>query len=95
MTIGQASVPAAFTPNELLRIRSLLSPVPSYRPGSFPPHTASFSIDDAAAGGLKSSRAVGPKEAAVLIPLMNIDGQPHVLLEVRASKMRTHAGEVR
>jgi hypothetical protein len=42
-----------------------------------------------------NKKALLAQEAAVLIPLMNLNGEAHVLLEVRASKMRTHAGEVR
>lgn len=68
-----------FTPAILDQIKSRLSPTPpSLR---LPPHSVSFTRRPAA-------------EAAILIPLMNVDGQPHVLLEVRAAKMRTHAGEI-
>ena len=84
-----------FTPRELARIASLLHPVPEYNPGSFPPHTVSFTSTRDPSTPNASLVASGPKEAAVLIPLVNVDGRSHVLLEVRASKMRTHAGEVR
>lgn len=84
-----------FTLNELSRISSLLAPVPTHRPGSFPPHTASFALDSSINTGSASRKSHGPKEAAILIPLLNVDNRPCVLLEVRATKMRTHAGEVR
>lgn len=35
------------------------------------------------------------KEAAVLVPLCNIQGKPSVLFTVRNMNMRTHRGEVR
>lgn len=70
-----------FTTAALSEIRSLLSP--TFAPGTpLPPHTAQFVKRPAS-------------EAAVLIPLMNIDGQPHVLMEVRATHMRSHGGEIR
>jgi hypothetical protein len=70
-----------FTTAALSEIRSLLSP--TFAPGTpLPPHTAKFVKRPAS-------------EAAVLIPLMNIDGQPHVLMEVRATHMRSHGGEIR
>ncbi|WVR04684.1 hypothetical protein IAU60_001695 [Kwoniella sp. DSM 27419] len=34
-----------------------------------------------------------PVEAAVLIPLMNVNGEPCVLMEVRNKNLRVHAGE--
>jgi hypothetical protein len=37
----------------------------------------------------------GEINAAVLVPLCNVDGVPGVLLELRAGKLRSHAGEVR
>lgn len=33
--------------------------------------------------------------AAVLVPLANVDDRPSLLLEVRAAKLRSHGGEVR
>ncbi|KAG1794842.1 NUDIX hydrolase domain-like protein [Suillus plorans] len=36
----------------------------------------------------------GEVNAAVLVPLCNVDGVPGVLLELRGSKLRSHAGEV-
>lgn len=70
----------AFTPAILDQIKSRLSPTP---PSKFqlPPHTVPFTRRPAT-------------EAAILIPLMNIQREPHILLEVRAAKMRTHAGEI-
>lgn len=94
----------AFTRAELQRIASLLTPVPPFAPGSFPPHTASYNSParPSTRGGAAntttlstSARSGGPKEAAVIIPLMNINNEAHVLLEVRATSMRTHAGELR
>nr|ODN89500.1 hypothetical protein L203_02210 [Cryptococcus depauperatus CBS 7841] len=56
--------------------------IPLQRPSlqALPAHTVSFNRP--------------PSEAAVLIPLLNIDSQPHVLMQVRAKAMRVHAGEV-
>jgi len=44
----------------------------------------------------KSQTTVVPDEtnAAVLVPLCNVDGVPGVLLELRGSELRSHAGEV-
>lgn len=70
-----------FTRTILEEIRGRLSPAPE-PDFAIPPHTVSFIRRPAS-------------EAAVLIPLMNIGDVPHVLLEVRAAKMRTHAGEIR
>lgn len=36
----------------------------------------------------------GEVNAAVLVPLCNVDGVPGVLLELRGGKLRSHAGEV-
>lgn len=36
----------------------------------------------------------GEANAAVLVPLCNVDGVPGVLLELRGGKLRSHAGEV-
>ncbi|KIY70763.1 hypothetical protein CYLTODRAFT_419441 [Cylindrobasidium torrendii FP15055 ss-10] len=41
-----------------------------------------------------SSRELGDKSAAVLLPLCNVRDVPGILLEVRAKTMRTHSGEV-
>ena len=73
--------PRVFTRDGVDRIRSLLSSVPDsgFR---IPPHNVSFSKKPAT-------------EAAVLIPLLNVDGEAHVLMELRASHMRTHSGEMR
>ncbi|RXK36313.1 hypothetical protein M231_06449 [Tremella mesenterica] len=70
---------APFTRTELSRIRSLLLPTPTeeFVP---PPHTARNPHGE-------------PIEAAVLIPLMNVDNRPHILFEVRSSGLRSHAGE--
>ena len=40
------------------------------------------------------SEPVSAKHAAVLVPLFELDGQIHVILTQRNSKMRSHAGEV-
>jgi hypothetical protein len=71
-----------FTREELSRVRTRLSPTLDYKRGDLPPHTVSFAKKQAS-------------EAAILIPLMNIEDEPHVLLEVRAAHMRSHAGEIR
>ncbi len=70
-----------FNPASLARIKSLLT-LPQPLSGTFPPpHSVMWNRP--------------PSESAVLIPLMNIDDQPCIVLEVRARKMRVHAGEVR
>ncbi|KGB75102.1 hypothetical protein CNBG_0940 [Cryptococcus deuterogattii R265] len=71
--------PRTFTPSILANISRALKP-PSLPP-ILPPHTHT---------------TVGPRpptDAAVLIPLMNINSEPHILMEVRANGMRVHAGE--
>lgn len=73
-----------FTASTLSDLRRALLPIPSVTSRSPPPHTVSV-----------PSGKRPPSEAAVLLPLMNIGDVPHVLLEVRAVDMRTHAGEVR
>jgi len=35
------------------------------------------------------------RNAAVLIPLCNVGGEPGILLEVRAKTLSTHSGEIR
>jgi hypothetical protein len=62
------------------KIQSRLSP--TLAPGTpLPGHTVQFTKRPAS-------------EAAILIPLMNIDDEPHVLMEVRAANMRSHGGEI-
>ncbi|KAJ1927593.1 hypothetical protein IWQ60_002772 [Tieghemiomyces parasiticus] len=39
-------------------------------------------------------RSTGLREAAVLVPLCNVDGVPSVLFTVRSMNLRTHQGEV-
>ncbi|WVQ83296.1 hypothetical protein IAT38_005435 [Cryptococcus sp. DSM 104549] len=68
-----------FTPSLLSALSRTLRPATPPPLTALPPHTAAYSRT--------------PAEAAVLIPLMNIGGEPHVLMEVRAKKMRVHAGE--
>nr|KIR49659.1 hypothetical protein I312_00747 [Cryptococcus bacillisporus CA1280] len=71
--------PRTFTPSILTNISRALKP-PSLPP-ILPPHTHT---------------TIGtrpPTDAAVLIPLMNINSEPHILMEVRANGMRVHAGE--
>ena len=70
-----------FTADTLREIRSRLRLPPSHHPTQAPSHTVKYGKQ--------------PSEAAVLIPLINIDGRPHVLLEKRSEKLRVHAAEVR
>ncbi|OJA10446.1 hypothetical protein AZE42_05897 [Rhizopogon vesiculosus] len=42
----------------------------------------------------KTNVIPGEVNAAVLVPLCNVDGVPGVLLELRGGKLRSHAGEV-
>ncbi|KAG1741077.1 NUDIX hydrolase domain-like protein [Suillus lakei] len=42
----------------------------------------------------KTAVIQGEANAAVLVPLCNVDGVPGVLLELRGGKLRSHAGEV-
>lgn len=74
-------VPNAFTTSSLNEIRRLLQPAPDHT-FTFPPHTVQFAKRPAS-------------EAAVLLPLMSIKGSPHILMELRSSGLRTHAGEIR
>lgn len=78
----RGALPGPFTRRTIDDVRSLLSPVPHFHPHtSAPGHTVTFSRS--------------PREAAVLIPLMNIGGEAHILMQVRSAGMRVHAGEVR
>ncbi|WRT64712.1 uncharacterized protein IL334_001646 [Kwoniella shivajii] len=54
--------------------------IPPTLPRPLPAHNVSFTKT--------------PSESAVLIPLMNLNGKPHVLMEVRGRGLRVHAGEV-
>jgi len=47
------------------------------------------------AASFKTVIIPGEVNAAVLVPLCNVDGVPGVLLELRGDKLRSHAGEVR
>ncbi|RSH92203.1 hypothetical protein EHS25_008618 [Saitozyma podzolica] len=71
-----------FTRSSLDAIKSVLVQPPPWSPTKLPDHTVGF------------SRGKVATEAAVLIPLLNVEGKPHVLMEVRSSTLRTHAGEV-
>lgn len=73
---------SAFTRSSLDELRARLDPIPSVEPFRAPAHTVEFAKRPAS-------------EAAVLIPLLNIGQQPHVLMELRSSGLRTHAGEIR
>ncbi|ORY30370.1 NUDIX hydrolase domain-like protein [Naematelia encephala] len=81
VTSTTTTTTTAFTRSSLNDIRHKLKPELTVHPSDLPGHTISIS-------------GRGPREAAVLIPLMNIDARPHILMEVRASELRTHAGEV-
>src|SRR5690349_6212876 len=70
-----------FTRSSLDAIKSVLAQPPPWSPSNLPGHTVGF------------ARGKVATEAAVLIPLLNLDGKPHVLMEVRSSSLRTHAGE--
>jgi hypothetical protein len=72
-----------FTRSSLDAIKSVLVQPPPWSPTKLPDHTVGF------------SRGKVATEAAVLVPLLNVEGKPHVLMEVRSSTLRTHAGEVR
>ncbi|ORX33938.1 NUDIX hydrolase domain-like protein [Kockovaella imperatae] len=62
-------------------IRSALKYPPKHSPADCPPHTVEVG-------------ARPPSEAAILLPLMNIQGEPCILLSRRSEKLRVHAGEV-
>lgn len=52
-------------------------------------------LSKSASPGGKHNTLKHPGNAAVLIPLCNVQGVPGVLLEVRGKFLRTHSGEVR
>ena len=71
-----------FTRPDLISIRKSLLPLPTSSLDALPPHT-----------NFPSARV--PAESAILVPLMNLNGEAHVLLQIRAASMRVHAGEAR
>lgn len=87
---------SSFTRTDLDKIRNLLDPLPTFgcRSTKFPDHHF----------GSLGGQERRPSEAAILIPLCNLNLDlnlsihqvgPHVLMEVRNTRMRVHAGEVR
>lgn len=74
--------PASFTRAELAKIQKVLLPAPMEPIATLAPHTL-------------ANMAKPPREAAVLIPLCNIGGVAHLLMEVRAAGLRVHASEAR
>jgi hypothetical protein len=36
-----------------------------------------------------------PPKASIMIPLLNVDGVPNLLVQIRAAALRVHAGEIR
>ena len=74
----------SFTRADLESIRAVLDPVPSFPLASAPPHTA-----------FVQANGRPPADSAVLIPLMNIDQEAHILLQIRSATLRVHAGEAR
>lgn len=72
------SLTAPFTPRSLILIKKALAAALPQNPNS-----KSHSLNDSS-----------ELNAAVLVPLANIDGKPSVLLELRGA-LRSHAGEVR
>ena len=92
------SQPAPFTRASLEQIRSLLLPAPLHRPVPLDPASQSpCPTSPLPQHGIPWQTSRPPREAAILIPLINMGDppQPGFLLELRSSKMRDHAGEVR
>ncbi|KAG1907689.1 NUDIX hydrolase domain-like protein [Suillus fuscotomentosus] len=62
---------------------------------NFPPlYALQTAIISTRATTSKTPVTPGEVNAAVLVPLCNVDGVPGVLLELRGGKLRSHAGEV-
>jgi hypothetical protein len=87
--------------------RTLAARAPLPRPTGSSPYLTSLAspLSRAALANVRTALAkndalippADPQErhAAVLVPLCNIGGQPGILLELRASTLRSHSGEVR
>jgi 8-oxo-dGTP pyrophosphatase MutT (NUDIX family) len=76
------------------RLRRGLQALPDHRPG----HTRYGPFRAAPAAALlellRASPARPPQAAAVLVPILERAGPPRLLLTVRASHLRTHAGQI-
>jgi 8-oxo-dGTP pyrophosphatase MutT (NUDIX family) len=94
MTPAALRAPGALPADWLLRLRRALLVLPDHRPehcrfGPFraEPPAALLAL-------LRESAAASPRAAAVLVPILERAGAPHLLLTVRASHLRTHAGQI-
>lgn len=84
---GLTTAPAAFTRADLDAIAGRLLPHPTTAIADLPPHkTGLFNA---------ARKPAYPRDAAVLIPLCNVGGKAHILLEVRSAGLRVHASEAR
>ncbi|BEJ12882.1 hypothetical protein CspHIS471_0300560 [Cutaneotrichosporon sp. HIS471] len=72
--------PLAFSRAELNAIRSRLNDAPTMPLNEMPPHTCKFDKRP-------------PRDSGVLIPLANIGGVAHIIVELRAAALRVHASE--
>ncbi|KAL1411668.1 hypothetical protein Q8F55_002633 [Vanrija albida] len=80
-----AAPPRVFTRASLASIAAALD-APNRLPlSALPPHPAGLQT------AAKTPRP--PREAGVLLPLCNVRGEAHVLMEIRAAGLRTHASE--
>jgi 8-oxo-dGTP pyrophosphatase MutT (NUDIX family) len=76
------------------RLRGALRALPDHRPehcrfGPFRAAPPAAVID-----ALRASQSEAPRAASVLVPMFERGGTPCLLLTVRASHMRTHAGQI-
>lgn len=76
------------------RLRARLLELPDHRPGHcrFGPFRAAppAAVMDA----LRANQSEAPRAAAVLVAMFDRGGAPYLLLTVRASHLRTHAGQI-
>jgi hypothetical protein len=79
---GLTPPPLAFSRADLAAMRAKLNDAPTMPIDQMPAHTCKFDKRP-------------PRDAGVLIPLANIGGVAHVLMEVRAAGLRVHASEAR
>jgi 8-oxo-dGTP pyrophosphatase MutT (NUDIX family) len=72
------------------RIRGVLLREPDHRPASWRLGGSHDNVPDA----MRDSLELTLQPAAVLVPVLEVAGEPQLLLTVRASHLRQHAGQV-